>query len=792
MLRYTTRILTWLVLFVLVVSLFTPAVTQNPTEFPPQVVRKSLTWQEGGELWILDVALSSSMPWIISGLGNISVVATLRVTTSNSNLYLVLRVFLPGGAEYASKFVGTLSKTSPEVRDSLQVVVSPLYFRGSEALFRTNLTVVLEGYVGTKKFNATMGFPVLISAGRAKLDIELKINGRLDYNYIRESIARVNVSAMLRNPWDSYIDGLTLELYINNTLIEVRTVGKLGPLESKEIRFSLLNYFRAGIYYLMVRALYYLSEGVAEATTAIGILEVYKDIKISLSVDRPVVVEGTQITFSGTLTPRSGGVLVIIEKLVGSVWVTLGTVTADPQGSFKYTWRAENVPPNSDYVEHSFRARVPLSLIGGDAGVYSNSVTVRVFSSKNIADFIADISLDVSPATVVKGHNTSIIVKLRPEIPVCIPVKIVYKDPATYEWVELSEVTVCDGRGYSNLVVRLPPGSYPLKALVTSGFTKVESLSKVLTVIDIPRISIEVKKSVLYKEPLKIIVKLEPVPKELVSGQVKLLANATQLSSSNFTMIEGRTEIDLGKATLVGTLNITACALVYQLNICNSTTIQVVRPSISISPASARAEVGTAIDYSISITPAQIYPLKVSVMLNGVPISTYSAETNELGLAKVTVGPLSKAGRYSVLVEVVGTEISAVATLDVIEIVRSIYLQILNESVPPSSKVVARVSLYPSPSTPTQVAVLVRENGTWSLVAYELITNESKLVSFTAPAREGTYVFKAQVMGTQVESDLKTLKVVAQTLLSDEYLYILIVAAALVGMIPALLGRRRR
>jgi len=757
------------------------------------VVRRSITWSDGEYLWVLDVTLSSPMPWYVGGIANISAKVALRLASQGGQLGLVLRVVGADGAELASRFLGILSDDQQELSEELQLVVSPLYFTVSAGYTsRFDLRAVLEGYVGSRVYNATVDFPVLVTSPRSRVSLSISINGRPDYNYIVESIARVNISVLLRNAGTSYVNWVHLTFYINGTVVDRVSLGRVGPLELREVPTTVLDYFRAGVYYVRVVAVYYLQEGVVEEAKAFGLLEVVKASSVVLNVDKPVVVEGTRVTFSGAITPPPKAGQVVLERLVDGLWVSMGVATIDPQGSFSFQWVAEDVPPGQDYVTHVFRVRVPLSLVGGVANLYSPSVSVQVFSLKTVVRFIADVSLDVVPSTVVRGLSTSFHVRIRPQMPLCIPVKVVYRDPELYEWVELGEVVVCGGEGVSEIGVGLPPGRYPVKAVIPSRLERVESLPKALTVVATPRLLVEAKELLLYGEPLEVRVRVDPAPDVATWGQLVVLANGSQLLSREISVEGGHSTVDLGRVATVGELNITACVPAYGITVCNSTTVRVVKPSIAISPPSVTAEVGTQVSFTIVVSPGQVYPVRVVVLQDSTVVSSYSTETNELGVVRLSVSAPTRPGKYSVVAEVQGTGITSSAVLNVIEVIRSISLELLNRTVEPSATVLAKVSVHPPPVSPVQVVLLIQANGTWEPIAYGVIVSGGEgVLRFQAPSREGRYGVKARIEVAQVESNVDVLQVSARILIAREYLYALVVAAAVAGGTLLLVGRRR-
>jgi len=784
--------LTYLVLSLLLLQHLSVLVYPQVSEFPPLVVRKSIAWLDDSGLWISDISLYSSMPWYIGGLGYIRLVATLNTAPPEKDLNLIIRIITSDGNELASKFIGSLSQTKPIIRDEIQFVVSSFYFSTNDGVTgRNDLRVVVEGYIDGRRHEALIDLPVLVSMKTARLSINVFINDNPDYNFIFESITRVNITALIRNTRVGSISSLVVTFYVNETVVDRVTIDRLGGLESKNVSTSVFKYFTPGVYYVKVSVVYYLLEGVQEEVSAVGILEVCRRFTITLSVDKSVVMEGTQVFFIGTITP-SIVTQVVLERFVSGLWITTNVATSNDSGMFMIPWTAENVLPGYEYMTHIFRVRIPISLIGGNATVYSPIVRVNVFSSERVVDLIADISLDITPDTVLRGSKTTISVKLRPTLPLCIPVKIVYRDSTLYEWVEMSEVVVCDGEGVSSIDVKLSPSRYLVKAMVISKLRRVESLPKAFTVMEIPKLLLDIKKTIFYGEPLEIKVRLYPQLGSVIEGILYISYNNSQYISKTFSIVDGEASIILRDLPGSGVMNITVCASVYSITVCNTTMVEVIKPSMSISPTSTTVEVGSSVTYSIAVSPSQRYSIRLSVLQDSSIVSSQSVETDDSGIARLSIKAPSRAGKYTVLAEIPDSGVSANAVLNVIEIVRTIRLELLNKSVGPLGKVMARVTLYPTPTTPSQLVLLIQVGGNWTPAVFDLITSDSKVITFTAPEREGTYQVKAQLSGTQVESNTELLIVSSPIILRQEYLYGALAASVAIAVLLFLRGRRRR
>ncbi len=771
-----------------------PVLTNSQSsDFPPLVVRKSVAWLDDSGLWIFDISLYSSMPWYIGDLGYVALVATLNTAPPGKDLHIIVRIVTSDGNELVSKSAGSISSTRPVIRDEIRFVVSSFYFSTNGSVTdRNDLKVLVEGYIDGRRYEALIDLPVFVSTKTARLSINVFVNDVPDYNFLFESITRVNISALIRNTVAESVNSVVITFYINESVVDRVTIDRLGGLESRKVATTVFKHYTPGIYYVKVKAVYYLPGGVQEEASALGILEVGGRLSITLNVDKSVVMEGTQVVFTGTLTPPTVG-QVILERLIGNVWVISSVVTSNASGMFAIPWVAENVLPGYEYMTHTFRVKVLISSIGGNATVYSPTVRVNVFPSERVVDLVGDISLDVVPDTTFKGSKVSLLIRLRPALPLCVPAKIVYREPTLYEWVEVGEVVVCDGEGSESFEVRLDPGKYLVKAVVVSKFRRVESLPKALTVVGTPTLNLDVKSSVIYGEPLEVKVRLHPQPEGIVQGNLYITYREALIVNSTLPIVNGEASTLVKDLPGEGVLNITACASVYGAMICNTSEVNVIKPSMIITPTSTTAEVNALVSYSITITPKQRYAVKLSVLQDSSVVSSYSAETDDLGIAKLDVKAPLKAGKYTVLAEIPGKGISATGTLNVIEIVRTVRLELLNKSVEPLSKVTAKVTLYPPPTAPTPVVLLIQVGGSWTTVSSDLITaGDSKAVSFTAPEREGTYQVKVQVPTLQVESNTEMLSVSSPVLLRQEYLYMILGASAVTGVFLFLLGRRRR
>ncbi|HDJ84015.1 MAG TPA: hypothetical protein ENG44_03335 [Desulfurococcaceae archaeon] len=154
----------------------------------------------------------------------------------------------------------------------------------------------------------------------------------------------------------------------------------------------------------------------------------------------------------------------------------------------------------------------------------------------------------------------------------------------------------------------------------------------------------------------------------------------------------------------------------------------------------------------------------------------------------------SEVGKYLITATLKSTNITSSAALNVIEVIRSIQLELLNDTVPLSGKAYAKVRVSPSPSKALQVQLVININNTWMPTAFGIIdTSGETIVTFTAPNVEGEYGVKAIIPEVNVESNTVMLKVIPPTkpLIPQEFLYAVIAVAVIAGVGLYILGRRR-
>lgn len=759
----------------------------------PSVKHQTISWVDDLGVWIVDLSLFTESPWFMGRLVPIGVNAVLRSHPPNSTLYMVARV-LSNNVEVSSKYIGELSERSTTAFGYMYLVVSNLNFGVSDygSTYTYKLTIVIEGFRGNKVFKYFLEFPVTISIGRTLVLSDILINGNPNYHFMFESIDSVNFSVVLRNQGVRNVEWAIVDFYLGKELIGRRYVDSLSPGEARSVNITTFKYLTSGLYNVNVVVRYMLSNGVEDYVNASGIIEVFKGVKVTLSCDKTSVIEGSQILFEGKVIPGNKS-FIILEKLVDSSWIPVDGVLSDESGLFRFQLVVENIDPSINYIREMFRVRVPLSAIGSNASVTSNSISLTVYNSRRVPDFIGDLTLFIEPDKVFVGSNTSFRVRITPTLPLCIPVKITYLDPSLYMWFELGSMYVCGGEGNALTNIKLPPGKYSVKALLTSAYRVIESLPKPLEVLETPKILISNPSVIVYGNDLPVTVRISSLVDSSLNGYVYLIKDSEILHNSSISLSNGVADVIFKNVSREGILKLHTCINFEGLRVCNYSTVEVVKILMNISPPSTTVDVNSLVRYSINISPPKRYELELTISSGTEVIFMHRFMSDEYGKASLNITAPSKPGNYLVKASIKGITVSASAKLDVIEFIKSITLEVLNKSVKALDKVYVKVSISPATSIPQQLIINLQRDREWESVMYHMMTSSSAVISFTAPNIEGLYRVKATIPGSNIESNIETFMVspVPTTLIPTEYLYGILASAIVGGLLLYLRGRRR-
>ncbi len=525
-------------------------------------------------------------------------------------------------------------------------------------------------------------------------------------------------------------------------------------------------------------------------------IEAYPPTNIVFEADKTIVLEGSTIRFYGRVTPANNTRIVFLEMLVGDTWQVVNTTTTDSQGFFNFTWRAPSIPIYEDFKQYLFRVRVPVSSINENISITSNNIMITVYSEKRVVDLIADISLSLKPTRVFMHQAVNVNVSLKPALPVCIPVKILYYDEDVMQWVLLDKLEACNGIGNKTIQVNLDPGKYMVKARVSSSYRNIDSGARILEVLPVPSIIIEVPDNIIAGRAFNITVSLKPSIKETLIGEIMVYSNNTTVYTSKIELVNDTTTISV-EGLKEGLYTITATVYLDGWEINGSKTIRVVVPSLTIQPKEQTVEAGSQAEYIITVSPPIREKLSASILKDSKAISKTIVAVNESGTGVLRLKAPQKPGKYTVLVTSRGLSMNATAILNVIEVVRGLKLVLLNKTVEPGGKVYAQVNVTPLPSQALQVHILLNISGKWTPVAFGVIdTSGSTTITFTAPEEKGEYQVKAELPGTNIESNVETLIVgetpTTHTLLPREAMYGAVAAAVIIGASLYMAGRRRR
>ena len=799
MYRNRIRITTYtlFIILLILVSISTSIRGYAQPYSPPSTKWHTITWVSGNNTWIIDVVAYSNMPWSIGSVAELHVKLELKYSSTKEPLHIIVKVYR-GEEELGSQYIGSLSVENNRVEKTFYIYLPYMEYANISAgeLVPDNIRIEVEGYTGNHTFTDSFDYPITLYLSPSIIRAELYINSHPYYYALEESLEKTNISVKLYNMGPSNASSIKIELYIDNELQSQQWLEKLGVGEEKTVSFTLFTYIKSGIHVVRAIISYRLPDGTQLVSSAQGLIEAYPPTNIVFEADKTIVLEGSTIRFYGRVTPANNTRIVFLEMLVGDTWQVVNTTTTNSQGSFNFTWRAPSIPIYEDFKQYLFRVRVPVSSVNENISITSNNIMITVYSEKRVVDLIADISLSLTPARVFVDQAVNVNVSLKPALPVCIPVKILYYDEDVMQWVLLDKLEACNGFGNKTIRVNLDPGKYMVKARVSSSYRNIDSGARILEVLPVPSIIIEVPENILAGKAFNITVSLKPSTKETLTGEVIIYSNNTTVYTSKIELVNSTATISV-EGLKEGLYTITTTVYLDGQEINSSKTIRVVKPSLTIQPKEQTVEVGSQTEYTITVSPPITGELTVSILKDNKLINKTVVDVNENGVGVLRLKAPQEPGKYTVLVMSREFNMNATAVLNVIEVVRGLKLVLLNKTVEPGGKVYAQVNVTPLPSQALQVHILLNISGKWTPVAFGVIdTSGSTTLTFTAPDEKGEYQVKAELPGTSIESNIETLIVgetpTTRTLLPREAMYGVVAAAVIIGASLYMVGRRRR
>ncbi|MCX8185162.1 MAG: hypothetical protein RMI56_04385 [Sulfolobales archaeon] len=778
------------ILTLAICSIFSISVTESSDiSYPPTYSRRAVVWRDGDSIWILDVVAYSEMPWYIGKLEEVEISVKLTSYTSSREFEITLIARLAiGQRELVSRYLGSIDVSNRSISDRISLIVSPLTFPRTHTFPTTeNLTITIEGYILGRQYTYVFSIPIVILPQSPDIGIRVSINNTEDYYSCTDTLARINFTAIVSNTGKDVVLGGVVRIYLNSTLIGEKPLMRMSPGESSSYEFSVFQLFNVGVYFVRVAVVYTLPGGIQREASSAGILEILRQYEVFVSIEKSLVVEGSSVAISGRVEPKLDGVA-ILEEYTGTTWVSIG-VTPISKGTFRFQLKAGEVPIWREYVVKTLRVRVPLSLVGGRAEAVSRSIALTVFSHDRVLDMVTDISLDLRNNYIISGSSLPVGVRIRPQLAVCLLVKIAYRSISTLSWVELGDLEVCEGYGVVNLTIDFPAGRYLVKAIAISKYRVVESLPKELVVVTLPQILIEHPERVIYGEQFKAVVKAVNTIVD-VYGFLEVRGRNRVLDNITLTFSEGRAEVITSAVDEV--MQLRACVRVLSYTLCSQSNVTVIKPSISVSPQSVTVEVGQTYTISISATPGQVYRVRLATLRNGAELSSEEIITDASGKSTVTLRAPTTVGRYILRVSLKDSNVYSDVQLNVIEIVKSVNIELLTKNVKPLETVLLRVSITPQPLTPKQLVALLLSGDKWLPVAYEVAHGRSEIqISFKAPESEGTYSVRVEIPDIALVSNTVYLTVSRGEILSRELMYAAIALTAIAGAVTVFLRRRR-
>lgn len=774
-------------------SALTPTVADVPQVYPSSKWH-AIVWSSDAGTWIIDVHLVSSMPWQTGEVETINVSITVRSAPEGMTLQLVMSV-LKNGSELTSAYLGELKKGSV-VSASIDLYF-PQYFYGTFTagqLISDSVTLLFNGYSSQATFESSTDFPVIIYVQPSILKTTVLVSGK-PYSAYPESLRNLNVSVLIDNIGNESALGIQIDVYFDDELIDRYYIAELRPSEQYMYTISRLTYLYEGIHRVTAVVTYSLPDGTSMSTTQSAIVEAYRPLTISLINEKEAVIEGGSVSFRGEVSPILPGVSrVYIEMERGGVWVIIGTASIDSSGNFTFNWKAPDLPTGAGYEIFRFRARIPVARLNSNVSAYSNIVDVVVYSKSTIVDTLTDIRMSIEPQQVITGKNVSIAVTLVPQLPISIPVKVLYYDQSLNTWISLADIDTYNGTGSTSVRVVLPPGKYIVKAAVVTPTKVIESSQYSLTVYEPPTLSLNAPNTALIGADIPLNITIRPPPSSPVDVNLELYLKGELVGTWSISVpSEGSASITLTAPSIPGTYELLATADVMGLKVADEVSINIVKPNLTITLGKEKVEGGSSVIVTITLTPPMNLTGVLKVIEKGNIIYSEPFNLSRSGIALVTLNAPETPDTYEVVAEISDLGLTANATLNVYEVIRSLTLTALNTTVAQGQEIMLRLELNPPPSGTVPADILINATGEWEPLTMAFIdTTGTAIINAQLPIEQGIYYLKAEVPIYDIESNIVAIQVVTPgNVIPIEYLAGSLAAAAGVSIALFIRGRRR-
>ncbi len=397
--------------------------------------------------WILQIDISTTIPWIIGSTTQVNVSINVVEYQENSLLSITSLTISTGNVSIA-RYIGNFTHVGEQRSVTILLpVIEPSYTAiGPGESKNVFINVRLDGYIKTmvndtkKNFSAVFSFPVVVSSPPSIL--VLSVNSPRS---IEAGVGFFQVIIMAMNTGSTQLYNVYLAIYINGSLY--RTI-YLRTMEQNNITKTIIpiNVDRPGIYVISATANY---------TTPIGTIGHSLAYAITIVKNRPNIYITSNTSIARVFTPIEirGMVSVYLNSIVsieisqnGVEWQGIASIYVE-KNSFRYVW----IPNITG--KYMIRASVPTT------DLYSSSTSNILF-----------ITIEkVTPKLLMTGSKVSgsqIKLSVQVDPKMTIDIDIMYRTSKDYNWRKYTSIkTNSDGRG-ETMFIALQPDIYEFKAVV--------------------------------------------------------------------------------------------------------------------------------------------------------------------------------------------------------------------------------------------------------------------------------------------------------------------------------------
>jgi hypothetical protein len=395
--------------------------------------------------WVVELNISTSSTLTLGTVAPINISMTLRAKGQGECLHIV-STSITLATISVSRYAGFLRSRGDSVAVVVQIPLSSISYsqgRPGSSIIEF-LKIGLQGYVehanGTRyTVSFTKPIPITIYIPPST------VIAFMDYFYVGN---RVQLVIRLHNFDVHPAFNAYLAVYVNGSFSTAQYYSQLEA--QSQTTFSHVLTLKPGLYHIRAVVNYTTAYGVSNSFSTSTIVIIPTAPKISIKTNATAIVIGQGISIEGFVEPKAPLGLVLEYSLNGFDWLSIASLEAGKNGSFRYVWKPSLVGTVYLRVRSIETERF-------SEGV-SNVLTVSIAKRK------PGVKLSADKTVLSVGDSTRLTVSVTPNA--SLPIVIMYRKREEHVWRNYSSLTLDpSGRAAIPTPFFSEPGTYIFKAL---------------------------------------------------------------------------------------------------------------------------------------------------------------------------------------------------------------------------------------------------------------------------------------------------------------------------------------